>query len=483
MPHSSIPPGASPSRRRFLGSMAALAGSAAAPFALNLAAMGDAAAQSAGDYKAIVCLFLNGGNDAFNTVLATDTASWSQYQRLRNTGASDSIHLPGVGETGGVLPIVPDTAQAGRSFALHPSMAALKDLFDSGRAAVVANVGTLVQPVTLAQYKAKSVALPPKLFSHNDQQSIWQSGQPEGATSGWGGRIGDQLASGNANAMFTSVSAAGNSVFLSGNQVRQFQVGQSGAVAIRNTSGYLFSSAAGASALQAIINEAGSDLIEQEQVAVVQRAIASQSMLSTAMLAAGPTGVPNPGTYVNPNTGAAASNPLAVQLQTVARIIGGRSALGAKRQVFYVTLGGFDTHDRQKVLHADLMARLAHALAYFDTALASLQGADLRRQVTTFTASDFGRTFTSNGDGTDHGWGSHHFVVGGAVRGRDIYGAFPASGLGHELDVGSGSLLPTTSVDQYGATLAKWFGVPDNRLAEVFPNLGNFSRRDLGFMG
>lgn len=482
MQPSSFPPGAPVSRRRFLGSMAALAGSAAAPFALNLAAMGDAAAQSADDYKAIVCIFLNGGNDAFNTVLATDTASWSQYQRLRNTGASDSIHLPGVGETGGVLPIVPNTAQAGRSFALHPAMAPLKDLFDAGRAAVVANVGTLVQPVTLAQYKAKSVALPPKLFSHNDQQSIWQSGQPEGATSGWGGRIGDVFASGNANAMFTTVSAAGNSVFLSGKQVRQFQVGQSGAVAIRNTSGYLFSSAAGASALQAIINEAGDDLIEQEQVAVVQRAIASQSLLSGAMLAAGPTGVPNPGTYINPNTGAAATNALAVQLQTVARIIGGRNPLGAKRQVFYVTLGGFDTHDRQKVLHADLMARLAHALAYFDATLASLQGADLRRQVTTFTASDFGRTFTSNGDGTDHGWGAHHFVVGGAVRGRDIYGAFPASGLGHDLDVGSGSLLPTTSVDQYGATLAKWFGVPDNRLAEVFPNLNNFSRRDLGFM-
>jgi len=482
MKHSTLPPGAPQSRRRFLGSMAALAGTAAAPFALNLAAMGNAAAQSAGDYKAIVCIFLNGGNDAFNTVLATDTASWSQYQRLRNTGASDSIHLPGVGETGGVLPITPDTAQAGRSFALHPAMAPLKELFDAGRAAVVANVGTLVLPVTLAQYKAKSVTLPPKLFSHNDQQSIWQSGQPEGATTGWGGRIGDLFAGGNANAMFTSVSAAGNSVFLSGKQVRQFQVGQSGAVAIRNTSGSLFSSAAGASALQAIINEAGDDLIEQEQVAVVQRAIASQSLLSGAMLAAGPTGVPNPGTYINPNTGAAATNPLAVQLQTVARIIGGRSALGAKRQVFYVTLGGFDTHDRQKVLHADLMARLAHALAYFDATLATLQGADLRRQVTTFTASDFGRTFTSNGDGTDHGWGAHHFVVGGAVRGRDIYGAFPASGLGHELDVGSGSLLPTTSVDQYGATLAKWFGVPDNRLAEVFPNLGNFSRRDLGFM-
>ena len=470
------------SRRRFLGSMLTLAGTGAAPFALNLAAMGNAAAQSAGDYKAMVCLFLNGGNDAFNTVLATDSASWNEYLRVRNTGGSDSIHLPGTGETGGVLPIVPATAQAGRSFALHPGLGPLKELFDGGRAAVVANVGTLIAPTTLAQYKAKSVALPPKLFSHNDQQSTWQSGQPEGASVGWGGRLGDLAVAGNANAMFTTISAAGNTVFLSGQQVRQFQVGQAGAVPIRGISANLFGTAAGTSALQAILADAGNDLIEQEQKSAVQRAISSQSILSGAMLAAGPTGVPNPTSYINPATGVAATNPLAVQLQTVARIIGGRSALGAKRQVFYVTLGGFDTHDRQKIQQADLMARLAHALAYFDTILAALQGTDLRRQVTTFTASDFGRTFTSNGDGTDHGWGAHHFVVGGAVRGRDIYGAFPASGLGHALDVGSGSLLPTISVDQYGATLAKWFGVPDSQLGEVFPNLANFTQRDLGFM-
>lgn len=470
------------SRRRFLGSMLSLAGSTAAPFALNLAAMGNAAAQSAGDYKAMVCLFMAGGNDAFNTVLATDPTSWSEYVRLRNTGGADSIHLPGVGETGGVLPIVPATAQTGRAFGLHPQLAPLKDLFDNGRAAVVANVGTLIQPATLAQYKAGSVALPPKLFSHNDQQSTWQSGSPEGASVGWGGRVADVAGSLNTHAMFTAISAAGNTVFLSGRQVRQFQVGQAGAVPIRGLSGSLYGSTGGAGTLQAIINDAGSDLIEQEHVTVVQRAISSQSMLSDAMLAAGAGGVPNPPPYINPNTGASGVNPLAVQLQTVARIIGGRGALGVKRQVFYVTLGGFDTHDRQKVLHADLMARLAHALAYFDATLAALQGADVRRQVTTFTASDFGRTFSSNGDGTDHGWGAHHFVVGGAVKGRDIYGAFPATGQGHALDVGSGALLPTTSVDQYGATLAKWFGVADSQLAEVFPNIGNFSQRDLGFM-
>lgn len=470
------------SRREFLGAMLGAAGSAVTPFALNLAAMNVAAAQTAGDYKAIVCLFLNGGNDPFNTVLATDPTSWKEYLRIRTTADTGSIHLPEVGATGGVLPIVPDTAQSGRAFALHPAMGPLKDLFDAGRAAVVANVGTLIGPTTKAQYQAQSVALPPKLFSHNDQTSIWQSSQAEGASVGWGGRMGDLLASGNSNAVFTAISASGNAVFLSGRQVRQYQVQSAGAVPIRGMGVSLFGMPAGSNPLQAIVSNQRANLLEEEYAAVTRRAISSQSLLSTSMAAAGTGGVPNPTTYINPNTGVAATNSLAVQFQTVARVIAGRNALGAKRQVFFVSIGGFDTHDAQKTVQADLLAKLAHALAYFDGALASLQGTDMRRQVTTFTASDFGRTFTSNGDGTDHGWGSHHFVVGGAVKGRNIYGDYPVTGTGHALDVGSGSLLPTISVDQYGATLASWFGLSDSQLSDVFPNIGNFSKRNLGFM-
>ena len=470
------------SRRRFLGSMLTLAGGSAAPFAINLAAMGNAAAEGANDYKAVVCLFLNGGNDHANTVLATDSASWSEYTRIRTTADAGSIALPAVGAPRGVLPIVPASGHAGRGFALHPSMAPLKDLFDQGRAAVVANVGTLVVPTTKLQYQNRAVALPPKLFSHNDQQSMWQSYKPEGASFGWGGRMGDMLAAGNGNATFTCISAAGNAVFLSGREIRQYQISAAGAVPVRNLSGALFGAPAAANPLRAIASGERGEMFEREHAAVVGRAIASQSVLSGAMLAAGPGGVPNPTPFVNPATGAASVNGLAVQLQTVARIIGGRSALGARRQVFYVSLGGFDSHDNQRVQQADLLGRLAHALAYFDGALAALQGADLRKQVTTFTASDFGRTFTSNGDGTDHGWGAHHFVVGGAVKGRQIYGAFPVTGLKHDLDVGSGSLLPTISVDQYGATLAGWFGLSATQIADVFPHIGNFNQRDLGFM-
>ena len=474
----------SSSRRHFLGKMLAMAGSGSVPFTLNLAAMGTAAAEGATDYKAIVCLFLNGGNDHFNTVLATDNTSWNDYRRLRTTADSGSIALPGVGAIGGVLPIVPNTPQAGRSYALHPALQPLKTLFEAGRVAVLANVGTLVQPVTLAQYKAGSIAVPPRLFSHNDQQAMWQSSQTEQtASAGWGGRIGDLLASANGNSAFTCVSTSGNARFLSGRTVRQYQLSGASAPPITRLTDGLFGVPAAANPLRQIVTGDHADPFRKEHAAVTARAISSQATMAGAMLGAGGAGVPDPLPYINPNTGQAAVNPLAVQLQTVARIIGGRNTLGLKRQVFYVSLGGFDTHDFQARNQADLLAKVAHAMAYFDSALANLQGNDMRKQVTLFTASDFGRTFASNGDGTDHGWGSHHFIMGGAVKGKNIYGSMPVTGIGHDLDVGSGSLLPTTSVDQYGATLASWFGLSATQIADVFPNIGNFSIRNLGFMG
>jgi uncharacterized protein (DUF1501 family) len=460
--------------------MLAVAGGSALPFTLNLAAMGTAAAQTASDYKAIVCVFLTGGNDNFNTLLATDSTSWSEYTRIRNVGGSDSIALPAVGATGGVLPITPLTTQAGRSFALNPNLQPLKALFDAGRVGIVANVGTLVQPTTKAQFLANSVPLPPRLFSHNDQTATWQSLQPEGTQTGWGGRMSDMMMSANSNATFTSISNSGNAVFLSGRSARQFQISGTDMAPIASLDGVLYGTNAAANPLRAIITGDQSNLFQKEYAAVVRNAIAAQAALASAMPAAG-SGVPNPPQYISPS-GNAVANPLAVQLQTIARIIAGRNTLGAKRQVFYVSLEGFDTHDLQKTKHADLLAKLAHAMAYFDSTMASLQGTDMRKQVTLFTASDFGRAFSSNGDGTDHGWGGHHFVMGGAVKGQDIYGAMPTTGLGHELDIGNGSLLPTTSVDQYGATLASWFGLSATQIVDVFPNIVNFNNRNLGFM-
>ncbi|MGV7206618.1 DUF1501 domain-containing protein [Oxalobacteraceae bacterium A2-2] len=466
------------SRRHFIGNMLTLAGGSAIPFSLNLAAMGTAAAQTAADYKALVCVFLTGGNDAFNTVLATDSTSWSEYRRLRATGSAIALAAPGA--AGGVLPITPTTAQSGRTFALHPSLQGMKTLFDNGSAAIVANVGPLVQPLTKAQYLSSAYTKPSKLFSHNDQQATWQTLAPEGSqSSGWGGRFADMMASANTSSMYTAISAYGNAMFLSGRTVQQFQVSPDMAP-IANLNGTLFG--ASGSALRNIITADSTDAFQKEHAAVMRRAITSQASLSSAMLPAGSSGVPNPPAFISPVTGASSVNPLAVQLQTVARMIGARNAMGLKRQVFYVNLGGFDTHDAQVGTHSELLAKLAHAMTYFDSVLATLQGADMRKQVTTFTASDFGRTFSSNGDGTDHGWGSHHFVIGGAVKGKNIYGTMPVTGVGHAQDVGSGALLPSYSVEQYGATLASWFGLSATQLTDVFPNLVNFSNRNLGFM-
>ena len=509
------------SRRVFLRHAGALSGlgMAAAPLALNLAAIGSAAAQSASDDKAVVCLFLFGGNDSINMVLPTDAASWANYAAVRNQ-APDSIALlaPGTAAVagaavasparlGGVLPITPTNAQS-RSFALHPLLSTLQSMFNTDRRlAIVPNVGPLVQPTTKAQYAQSSYPKPARLFSHNDQQNTWQSFKPEGATRGWGGRMGDVLAAQNGRAIFTSISASGNAVWLAGQTVQQYQVGSNGAIRMgADGNGRIFGSTDVAAAMQRIVGATrGGHVFEGDLASVSQRSMDAEVTLRTALKApsdalfgtAPATGTYSANTdpklqYDNPLTGARAFNGLAQQLQIVARMIDASSASGivAKRQVFFVSLGGFDTHDVQNRNHADLMARLAHALRYFDSTLAAMGAAS---KVTTFTASDFGRTFTSNGDGTDHGWGAHHFVMGGAVKGGDLYGNFPVLGAknanNNNFDssanqLGNGSLLPETSVDQLGATIAKWFGLSDTQLLDVFPNLVNFDagKRDLGFM-
>jgi len=254
-------------------------------------------------------------------------------------------------------------------------------------------------------------------------------------------------------------------------------VGNGGATAIGGLTGTLFGSTAAATGLRSLITADNQHLLAKEQAVIVRRSIDAQAAFQSAFNASVVTA---PTQYFNPAQRASGNNGLAQQLQTVARIIGARTALGAKRQVFFVSIGGFDTHDNQNKAHADLYARLSHAINYFDQTLETL---GVRNNVTLFTASDFGRTFTSNGDGTDHGWGGHHFVHGGAVKGGDIYGRFPQVGINHDDEVGSGSFLPGTSVDQIGATLGKWFGVSDSELNTVFPNLKNFPKANLGFLG
>jgi len=429
------------SRRAFLQRGAALSVAAGAtPFAVSLAAMGEAAAATATDYKALVCVFLYGGNDYANTLVTYDPASYNAMLQFRAplAIARDSL-TPLVLNPTTPLP-------GGRQYALAPGLDPLLPLFNAGQMSVLLNVGSLIQPTTKAQYQAAAVPLPPKLFSHNDQQSFWQSSSPEGAASGWGGRLGDLFASGNGNATFTCIGVGGNAVYLSGHSAVQYQVSSSGSVAV---------------------NGVQSPLFENEYARVASRSIAANSQLSSAL------------TGVTLSTPFPTGNGLADQLKLVARMVAARSTLGAKRQVFFVSMGGFDTHDGLVSQHPGLMKTLGDALGAFHQATVEL---GVSKQVTAFTASDFGRTLVGNNDGSDHGWGSMHFVVGDAVNGRSFVGTPPVVANGGPDDVGQGRLLPSLSVDQYGATLATWFGVSATDLASVMPNLANYSTRNLGFM-
>lgn len=450
------------SRRAFLKRSAALslAGSAT-PFALSLAAMGEAAAASASDYKALVCVFLYGGNDYANTLVPYDTASYAAQNQLRSNLVIDRNAL---------APLLLNPATAlpnGRQYALAPGLDPLLPLFNAGKMAVLLNVGTLVQPTTKAQYTANSVPLPPKLFSHNDQQSFWQSASPEGATSGWGGRLGDLFAAGNGNATFTAISVAGNAVYLSGKTAVQYQMSTSGSVAVNGLQSALFGSTACSTALNQLMTASRTNLFENEYARVSARSITANAQVSAALKSA------------TLATAFPSGNSLGDQLKTVARLIAARSSLGPRRQVFFVSLGGFDTHDNLLNVHPGLMKTVGDAIGAFYQATVELGVAS---QVTTFTASDFGRTLVSNNDGSDHGWGSMHFVVGDAVKGQSFVGTAPVIANNGPDDVGQGRLLPSTSVDQYGATLATWFGVPASDLASVMPNITNYSARNLGFM-
>jgi uncharacterized protein (DUF1501 family) len=460
------------SRRKFLQTAGQLsAAGAAAPFALNLAGIGAAAAQTAADYRALVCVFLAGANDHNNTIVPFDTANYTAYQNARPTIARTMADL--TGPAGESLELVPSAAltgaNAGRKFALPKELAPLKGIWDASKLAVLAGVGPLVVPTTTTQYKNGSVPLPPKLFSHNDQQSIWQASAPEGARYGWGGRLGDLFAANNANTVFTANSITGSAIWLAGQTVAAYQLSTLGSVRIQALSGNVFGSNTAGNAIKTLITSGGSHLFAQDLADITLRSINADSDLTAALASAPDLPVPNAG------------NDLAAQLRVVARMIAARTGLGAKRQVFFVQLGGFDTHDNQLINQPELHTQLAEALKYFYDAMNTLQVAN---QVTTFTASDFGRTLSSNGDGSDHGWAGHHFIMGGAVQGKRFYGTFPQMGLGNADDIGSGRTVPTTSVDQYAATLARWFGVTsDTDLKLVLPNIGEFSNTNLGFMG
>lgn len=452
------------SRRLFLKQSSALGmAGVAAPWALSLAAMGEAAAATATDYKALVCIFLYGGNDYANTIAPYDQESYNLYKSLRS-----NLALSRDGLSGTLLNTTQNTQQ-GKQFALAPALSPLMPIFNQGGLTPILNIGTLVEPTTKQQYLNNAVQLPPKLFSHNDQQTYWQAQGSEGAQTGWGGRIGDLLASGNGKSIFTCISTTGNTVFLAGDSVLQYQVAASGPVSVNGIDNPMFGSSVCSSALSSIMTSPRQQLFESTYATISKRAVETNDVLKNALSGANlATSFPN--------------SDLANQLKMVARLISINSSLGVKRQVFFVSQGGYDTHSgmgAENGYHASLLGILGSSMASFYQATKELGVAD---KVTTFTGSDFGRTLTSNSSGSDHGWGTHQLLMGDGLVGKNIIGTAPTLANNGIDDVGEGRLLPTTSVDQLGSTLANWFGVSESNQLMIYPNLKNYSTRNLGFM-
>lgn len=466
------------SRRHFLRTATSLGAALPglrAPLSLGLATLAAHSAQAAdtSGYKALVCLFLYGGSDSHNWVVPVDATGYAQYAAARGDLAFNA---------GRLSPITSTRQDAGRAFGMPQELSPLRSAYEAGRAAVLANVGPLIRPTTKAQYQSGQ-GLPAKLFSHNDQQSTWQSLFPEGAPSGWGGRMGDILMSANPYPVFTAISATGNAVFLSGQGVVQYQVSGSGPVGVRGLSADWMM---GSKTLKPVLQRSlvrghpGGDPFSAEYGAVMRRSIDTAAELQTALAAVSVPSLPTtPVTLGQAQAVTLSDDGLARQMHLVARLIGAGQRVGMKRQVFMVSIGGFDTHANQMRDQPTLMARVSLAMDWFLNATQSLGVSD---RVTLFTASDFGRTLLTNGDGSDHGWGSHHFIVGGAVRGRNIYGRFPVTTTGTSDDVGSGRLLPSTSVTQMAADLGGWMGLNRTELASVLPGLGNFASTPIGFI-
>jgi len=417
------------------------------------------------DYKAIVCVYLLGGMDNYDTVLPYDKASYDHYTRLR---PSLMARYGGDRKRSKLLPLSPKNADAhgDRSFALPPEMPNLAGLFNAGQAAIIGNVGPLLASTQAQSFEDESVALPKRLFSHNDQQAAWLSGSSSQSRYGWGGAFTDPFIekATNINPEFSTITAGGYDLFLTGKQAAPFQVNPEGPQYI-----HALKDAQDNRRLSRLLKEhlAASypeleGLVEQDVANSFNKSLASNKRFNQSI-----SRFENIKTLFD-------EGDLSQQLKVVAQTIAARNQLGVKRQVFVVGIDGFDTHSEQANELPKLQAELDLGIANFYQALTQLE---LGSQVTLFTASEFGRTLSVNDDGTDHGWGGHHFVVGGAVKGKAIYGQIPKIGFDHPLDAGHGRLIPTLSVEQMAAPIGRWFGLTPDELAKALPNLANFSDR------
>ncbi|MGC9942530.1 MAG: DUF1501 domain-containing protein [Verrucomicrobiota bacterium] len=484
-------------RREFIRRAACAAvGTAAMTSAIrDLRFMNAAVAQSnISGYKALVCIFLQGGNDSNNLIIPTMQSQYNNYASIRTPilAIPQSAILP-------VTSLNPD----GNTYGLHPSCPELQTLFGESKLAFLFNTGTLVYPITRSQYLSGTTATPPQLFSHADQQTQWQTSVPDQPpTTGWGGRCADLLNAVQPNAPISlMVTLAGANTFEIGNIVSQYSVSTGGAVSLSLPT--TPSGGANTNRLPTLMKILGlpyTNLQSQAYAGVAEQAINTGVLLNNAI---GSTASANywtnafPTKITPPEGGASFTSSLSPQLQMIARLIAAGSTpvanggFGMLRQIFFCQVGGYDLHtgqtnysanDPNNVLegaHTNLLAELSQSMYAFQRAMEQLGLSD---QVTSFTASDFGRTFPSNGQGSDHGWGSHHLILGGAVKGQQTYGQFPVLSVNGPNDTSTGRWIPTTAIDQYFSTIATWFGVDNSNLSTVFPNIGRFASPNLGFI-
>ncbi len=442
-------------------------------------------------YKALVCIFLGGGMDHADTIIPRDTASYNNLREIRSELFDKHYQASKSGSTrnrDNLLSLNPVNASefGSRRFGLPPNMANIRQMFNSGEAAIIGNVGPLLEPTNRTSYEKSEVDIPPYLFSHNDQESTWMSLGAEGSTTGWGGLFADAVleADPNADPVYTAITTDRNDVFLAGRKSRQFRASSSGTTGLR------------AVQTNRIIGKGSTfDPVRNAVSAFMEKNdFDHDSVLTRDIVNASSNGITKSKKYntIKENIPTVIGDiefpegRLGQQLKDVARTIELRNDLvesgrSINRQVFFVYLGGFDTHNDQADVLPALQSELNDSLGAFRTAMQDL---DLWNNVTAFTASDFGRTTTSNGDGTDHGWGNHHFVMGGSVKGQRVYGELPdySDLSGIRFTENKGRLIPSTAVEQYAATLGKWFGLNSGELDNIFPLLSRFSNSDLGFM-
>ena len=456
-------------RRQFIGQLPCLAVGTATLYnsLLNLKTMNalmGATTTAGDDYKALVCILLGGGNDSYNMLIPRGDSEHAQYSAVRSNLAIAQEDL---------LTIDPVTSD-GKQYGLHPALANLQQIFNNGDLAFISNVGTLVEPTTKTGIQNFTANLPLGLFSHSDQVMHWQTSIPQDRTDvGWGGRMADIIKSMNSNMdVSMNISLGGNNIFQRGDTLVEYAINNTGGVAIQGWNSPDPFLNLMTQDVNSMINKQYQDVFKDSYTGILRRSIESNEAFNMAI-----EGVPEFMTDFSPTN-------FSQDLRMVAQSIAARDTLGFKRQIFFVQLGGFDNHDELINNHNALLTQVNNGLSEFYAVLQELNMLDC---VTTFTISDFARTLTSNGNGTDHAWGGNALVMGAAVNGKDMYGTYPDLALNSELELGGGVLIPTTSADSYFAEIALWFGISPNDLSLVLPNIGNFydvlsSEAPIGFL-